>query len=53
MYEDYITQIEYPMDLTTTREKVENDEYEVFSEFTKDIRLIFENCREFNLKGFN
>ncbi|RKP15026.1 histone acetyltransferase gcn5 [Piptocephalis cylindrospora] len=45
---DYPSVIKHPMDLSTVEVKVENDEYRSFTDFERDVRLIFTNCRTFN-----
>ncbi|KAI8811861.1 Bromodomain-containing protein [Cladochytrium replicatum] len=47
----YFDIIKHPMDLSTVRKKLEQGEYGSMDEFQEDIRLMFRNCREFNLKG--
>ncbi|KAI8811400.1 Bromodomain-containing protein [Cladochytrium replicatum] len=47
----YFDIIKNPMDFSTVRKKLEQGEYGSMDEFQEDIRLMFRNCREFNLKG--
>jgi len=48
---DYLERIKNPMDFSTVKKKVENDEYKNFSEFISDVNLIFANCRTYNSTG--
>ncbi|KAL8920094.1 MAG: hypothetical protein Q9208_006447 [Pyrenodesmia sp. 3 TL-2023] len=45
---DYFKYIKKPMDLSTMKAKLESGQYENASEFDKDMRLIFFNCRTYN-----
>lgn len=45
---DYLDVIEHPMDLGTVLKKLGNSEYPSHEEFAADVRLVFENCREYN-----
>ncbi|EOO00871.1 putative histone acetyltransferase gcn5 protein [Phaeoacremonium minimum UCRPA7] len=45
---DYYDVIKEPMDLSTMESKLEADQYPTPEEFTKDAKLIFENCRRYN-----
>ena len=45
---DYLRVVDYPMDLQTVGEQLQNDNYATPSEFAKDVRLIFENSKKFN-----
>ena len=45
---DYLSVIEHPMDLGTVVKKLGNSEYPSEAEFAVDVRLVFENCREYN-----
>ncbi len=53
----YQAMIQEPMDLRTINEKLERGEYEVVDGtkispgFVRDVRLVFNNAKEFNLKG--
>ena len=44
----YYAKIENPMDLTTLENKLERGEYKDKISFEKELRLIFENAKEFN-----
>jgi len=48
---DYLERIKSPMDFSTVKKKVENDEYKQFPEFITDVNLIFANCRTYNSTG--
>ncbi|KAI4186391.1 MAG: hypothetical protein LQ346_005691, partial [Caloplaca aetnensis] len=45
---DYFKYIKKPMDLSTMKAKLESGQYENASEFDKDMKLIFFNCRTYN-----
>ncbi|CAH0728649.1 unnamed protein product, partial [Brenthis ino] len=45
---DYLEVIEQPMDFTTIKNKLENEEYETDEEFLADVALIFTNCYTYN-----
>lgn len=45
---DYYDVIKEPMDLSTMEAKLEADQYETPEAFTKDAKLIFDNCRKYN-----
>ncbi|KAK6219426.1 checkpoint clamp complex protein Rad1 [Pestalotiopsis sp. IQ-011] len=45
---DYYEVIKEPMDLSTMEAKLEADQYGTPEEFTKDAKLIFDNCRKYN-----
>ncbi|XP_035213977.1 PH-interacting protein-like isoform X2 [Stegodyphus dumicola] len=47
-YPDYRNIIDCPMDLSTVREKLNNNFYSSPCEFCKDMRLIFQNSRNYN-----
>jgi hypothetical protein len=49
-WEYYQYLITYPIDLSTIKEKINNEEYNCFADFKFDINKIFENCRQFNEK---
>jgi hypothetical protein len=48
LYDDYVSVIKKPMDLTTTYNKLELNRYKSITEYIKDVYIIFENCRSFN-----
>ncbi|KAI8053974.1 Bromodomain-containing protein, partial [Syncephalis plumigaleata] len=45
---DYLTVIREPMDLTTMRNKVQQQVYTTLDEFRSDIKLICDNARIYN-----
>ena len=45
---DYHEVIKKPMDLSTVKRKVENNDYASAAEFAEDTRLIFTNCYRYN-----
>ncbi|KAL7748075.1 histone acetyltransferase [Sorochytrium milnesiophthora] len=47
---DYYDVIAHPMDLKTLETNVEGDKYHELDAFRKDVQLIFDNCREYNLQ---
>ncbi|KAL3278873.1 hypothetical protein HHI36_016393 [Cryptolaemus montrouzieri] len=47
-YPDYYDIIEHPMDLTTIRKKLQNDEYQTPYDFSDDMKLIFQNSKTYN-----
>ncbi|PVU88113.1 hypothetical protein BB561_006019 [Smittium simulii] len=47
---DYPDIVKHPMDLSTAKAKLENNEYNLLSEFTVDIHRVFENCFLYNGK---
>ena len=47
----YHSVIKKPMDLGTTRTKLDQGQYENAREFESDIRLVFQNCYRFNRPG--
>lgn len=47
-YPDYNTVIDTPMDLTTVKEQLLSDMYDSPQEFSKDMKLIFENSKRYN-----
>ena len=49
MYPEYYEIIEQPMDLTTIKERMH--EYHSIEECLGDIRLVWDNCRQFNAEG--
>ncbi|KAH8741738.1 hypothetical protein FG386_001312 [Cryptosporidium ryanae] len=48
---DYYQVIKNPMDFSTMRKKVLNNEYSDFESFNSDIRLIISNCYTYNRVG--
>lgn len=47
-FQDYRNIIDCPMDLSTVREKLSNNHYSSPIDFCKDMRLIFQNSRNYN-----
>lgn len=47
-FPEYYEQISKPMDYSTMKEKLENDEYRSAQSMQKDFILILQNCRKFN-----
>ena len=45
---DYYTVITNPMDLSTVEERLENDYYSSPRDMLADLKLIFNNCRQYN-----
>lgn len=45
---DYLQVIDHPMDLQTVREQLQVSNYATPIDFTKDVRLIFENSKNYN-----
>ncbi|KAM4722897.1 bromodomain testis-specific protein [Rhinophrynus dorsalis] len=45
---DYNDIINYPMDLGTIKDKMENGHYKDTQEFASDVRLMFTNCYKYN-----
>lgn len=45
---DYFDVIKQPMDLSSIGRKLDSDEYRSLADFVSDVRLMFENCREYN-----
>jgi len=46
---DYFDKITEPMDLGSVQKKLDLNEYEESDEFARDVRLVFSNCRSYNL----
>lgn len=44
----YYEIIEEPMDLSTIEQKLDDSKYKSLSEFSSDMKLMFENCLEYN-----
>jgi len=51
LYPEYFVTIEQPMDLSTVRTKLSDDQYESVGDALADLRLIWDNCRTFNAEG--
>ena len=47
---DYFTKIKHPMDLSTSRKKLENGEYETVEQWKNDMELIWNNTFTYNGK---
>ena len=50
-FPEYYEQIKNPMDYSTMRKKLENNEYRSAQAMQKDFILILQNCRDFNAKS--
>lgn len=48
---DYLTIIPKPMDISTVRKNIEDNEYSLTDEIYKDIQLIWDNCKKYNIDG--
>jgi len=51
LYHQYMQRINTPIDLDTIKKKILRNGYDSFMSFSKDISLMFCNCRYFNEKG--
>eukprot|EP00924_Labyrinthula_sp_SR-Ha-C_P012787 maker-scaffold_93-snap-gene-0.31-mRNA-1 protein AED:0.01 eAED:0.01 QI:85/1/1/1/0/0/2/368/219 len=49
--EDYPDIVKHPMDLTTVKTKLENNEYITVLDYYKDLKLIWTNCMLYNPKS--
>jgi hypothetical protein len=47
----YFDIVKRPMDLTTVRQRLQNDEYSTFQDWKEDVLLIFANATAYNGKG--
>ncbi|KAK2593665.1 histone acetyltransferase [Conoideocrella luteorostrata] len=45
---DYYKVIKNPMDLTTIEERLNRDTYDTPKDFFSDVKLVFDNCRQYN-----
>ena len=45
---DYLTIIKKPMDLSTVRTNLDNNEYDYIEEVLNDLQLIWDNCKLYN-----
>jgi thiamine biosynthesis lipoprotein ApbE len=50
-YDTYIKMIKKPMDMTTLYNKLNQNQYQTLTDFSKEMLLIFSNAKEFNEKG--
>ncbi|CAH0477113.1 unnamed protein product [Peronospora belbahrii] len=48
---DYLQVVKEPMDLGTIRSKLSKNEYKKASEFARDMRLVWSNCKLYNQDG--
>lgn len=48
LFLDYLQIVDTPMDLQTIREELRGDNYLTPQDFAKDMRLIFQNSRNYN-----
>eukprot|EP00002_Diphylleia_rotans_P014304 TRINITY_DN2788_c0_g1_i2.p1 TRINITY_DN2788_c0_g1~~TRINITY_DN2788_c0_g1_i2.p1 ORF type:complete len:642 (+),score=182.77 TRINITY_DN2788_c0_g1_i2:107-2032(+) len=46
---DYPTIVKHPMDFGTIKKKLQARQYADLDDFAKDVRLVFDNCRLYNL----
>ena len=51
LYHQYMSIIDTPIDLETIKNRINQNSYDSFSSFNKDINLMFTNCRMFNERG--
>ena len=51
LFDQYLRTIEYPMDLTTIKEKIKRGSYPSASWWRKDVETMFNNCIKFNEEG--
>lgn len=49
--EDYYTIVKDPMDFTTIKCKLSNNEYKSIADFVKDVNQVFDNCILYNGEG--
>lgn len=47
-FDYYLSIIDYPMDLTTIKEKIKAGHYESVVQWRNDVETMFKNCRTFN-----
>lgn len=50
-YPDYFDEISEPMSLFMINKKLKRDEYRTLEELLKDIVLVFENAKTYNVEG--
>ncbi len=48
----YFTIIKKPLDMQTIGENLEDELYDTFGDFCRDVYLMFENCRQYNGPGY-
>lgn len=48
---DYPQIIKHPMDLSTIRKKINENKYTTTEDIYKDIQLIWDNCKHYNVEG--
>lgn len=48
---DYPEIIKKPMDLRTVRKNLGKGKYKKFEEFYRDVQLIWDNCKTYNIQG--
>lgn len=48
---DYPEIIKHPMDLSTIKKKINDSKYNTIEEIYKDIQLIWDNCKTYNMEG--
>ncbi|KAJ3724690.1 hypothetical protein FB446DRAFT_642616 [Lentinula raphanica] len=47
---DYLDIVHHPMDFSTMEHKLDNNQYQAVEDFVSDARLVFDNCRLYNLE---
>merc|ERR1712020_157484 len=50
-YPDYYDVISKPMDMTLIRQKMREDEYQSADALVDDVKLMFNNCKTYNVEG--
>ena len=48
---DYPEIIKKPMDLSTARKHLSKGKYRKYEEFFRDLQLIWDNCKQYNIQG--
>ena len=48
---DYPEIIKKPMDLQTARKQLTKGKYRRYEEFFRDLQLIWDNCKQYNIQG--
>ena len=48
---DYPEIVTNPMDFSTIQQKLNENQYNSFQEFSSDVRLVFQNCYLYNMEG--
>ncbi len=47
-FDYYLRIIDYPIDLTTIKEKIKEGQYSSVAEWRRDVDTMFKNCKSFN-----